>query len=766
MSLRKKENLLYWESDLYILFVANIQGVGDVWGPQPVSMRKVTITICLLLLPLMGASQGNRVDSLRAAIDTGQESEEMLEQITELSDILISSGRFSEAKEWIDRGLVISNRIDSRQGRFDSYKMLGQLYISREMPDSAIVYTERATRFADSPMDRLELYNLKGTSYSLSRQLILASEQFESAIALADSIGNERYVAGMNLNLGNVYFSLDDNTKALRSFYNALEYAEATGDSLFMATAKNNVGHKFYQMDSEEQAEHYLLRSEKLSRELNLLVNLRRVVLNLGNLYSRLGDYERAEEYYDEALAYAEQSGDTISQIRIHYNRGLMEKRRDQYDESRRLFTLALQMSEDIGNKEGEFRNTTGIGELEMTRGNIQEAIRWFIRANSIVQDDEFASLRLPAYENLYLANKEAGRFRQALNWLESYNDLRSELNSNERASLLAEYETLFDLQRSRQQAELLEAQQKEIESRLNLQRWLFFISLFGGIILLITAVASVRLNHKRREMNRELEESNRQLNEMNATVKEQNAELEETNQIKNKLFAIVAHDLRGPLSSLQSLLYLIRDHDLSESELDEISFTLERNLQENASMMDNLLAWARAQMNGIQLNERNFVMKQAVKSVSDQIRFQAENKGVELKISAPEDIEVFADYDMIKLVIRNLVANAVKFSQKGGDVTVEVNARNGEVEVKVKDEGTGIKEEDQKKLFSREHFTNRGTDNEKGSGLGLMLCKEFVEKHGGRLWFESEVGEGTTFFFTIPVDVKKDNATTEPAFH
>lgn len=728
-------------------------------------MRTLVLITILLSLPALVVAQGNRADNLRTSINTADESEETLEQITDLADLLITEGRFTEAREWIDRGLVISERIDSREGVFNSYKMLGQLYISREMPDSALVYSEQAAAYAESTEKRLELYNIKGTSYSLLRKLILASEQFESAIALADSIGNKRYVAGMNLNLGNVYSNLDDNTNALRSFYNALEYAEETGDSLFMATANNNVGHKFYQMDSEEQAEHYLLRSEQLSRDLNFIVNLRRVVLNLGNLYSRLGDYDLAEEYYDEALAYAEQAGDTVSQIRIYYNRGLMEKRRDRYDDSRRLFEVALEMSEEIGNREGEFRNTTGIGELEMSRGNIWDAIQWFTRANEIVQDDDFSSLRLPAYENLYLANKQAGNFRQALNWLERYNDMRSELNSNERASLLAEYETLFDLQRSRQQAELLEAQQKETESRLNLQRWLFIISLFGGIILLITAVVSIRLNHKRKETNRELEESNQQLNQMNATIKQQNTELEETNQIKNKLFAIVAHDLRGPLSSLQSLLYLIRDHDLSESELDEISFTLERNLQENASMMDNLLAWARAQMNGIQLNERKFVVKQAVKSVTDQIRFQAENKGVEVEVKAPEEIEIYADYDMIKLVVRNLVANAVKFSQKGGVVTVEVTGSDEFVELKIIDRGIGIKPEDQKKLFSREHFTNRGTDNEKGSGLGLMLCKEFVEKHGGKLWFESEMGKGTTFNFTIPADLESSdvNANSDP---
>jgi two-component system, sensor histidine kinase and response regulator len=257
--------------------------------------------------------------------------------------------------------------------------------------------------------------------------------------------------------------------------------------------------------------------------------------------------------------------------------------------------------------------------------------------------------------------------------------------------------------------------------------------------------------------MNQELIKSNEQLNEMNLKVKQKNEELAQINEIKNKLFAIIAHDLRGPLSSLQSLLYLIRDHDLSESEMDEISSMLEKNLQENASMMDNLLAWAKAQMNGIQLNPREFALKLGIKSVIDQIKFQAEGKKISIETSL-EEFEVVADYDMIKLVVRNLIANAIKFSETGGVIKVEAVEKGEFCEIRVIDNGIGIKKKDQDKIFSKAHFTSRGTDNEKGSGLGLMLCKEFIETHGGKLWFESEVGKGTSFIFTIPLKIVEEN--------
>ena len=393
-----------------------------------------------------------------------------------------------------------------------------------------------------------------------------------------------------------------------------------------------------------------------------------------------------------------------------------------------------------------------------MEQGNVSRALRWYYRANRALEDDQYTSLRLVSYQNLYNAYKEEGNFNSSLKWLESYNDLTEDLSASEKSRLLAEYEALFNLQQSKQESEILQARQLETEARLEYQRNINMI-VFGMVILLLfTAFFLIRTSRKRDEMNQELKKTNEQLNEMNLKVKQQNDELAQINEIKNKLFAIIAHDLRGPLSSLQSLLYLIRDHDLSESEMDEISSMLEKNLQENASMMDNLLAWAKAQMNGIQLNQREFALKLGIKSVIDQIKFQAEGKGVSIETNLPDEIEVVADYDMIKLVVRNLIANAIKFSKPGGVINVEAEDKGDFYEIKVKDNGVGIKKEDQDKIFSKAHFTSRGTENEKGSGLGLMLCKEFIETHGGKLWFESEVDKGTTFIFTIPRKTPEEN--------
>lgn len=724
-------------------------------------MYRLLITLSVLIItPFSLFAQSESIDSLRTYINPAIMEPETVESIAQLSGLLIQNSDMDEAKEWLILGFEVAERIDDNDGKFSILAEFGNYYLIREDPDSASVMLIEAEPFAQTPQQQGVLHELRASAHAMNGMYVLSIEQLERATSIADSLENSEREARLKMKSAEAWSALGDHTEALRAYYDGLEYAEQVKDSAFIATASNLVGWKFLDLNNPEQGEYFLLRSEGISRAKNLDDNLQSTLLNLGNLYRELGDYEKAENYYSEAVELAGSLGMVNRQNLVFYNLGLMERARGNYTESRRLLLYALEESRENGDVVTEYYSASGLGSLEMGLGNNVQAIRWFAQANRVVDHDRYTSLRLTSYENLYSAYRETGNFSESLKWLELRDRLNDSLNTSEKSRLLAEYETLFNVKQTRQQSDILRAREEEAQVRLQLQQWLILLAFATGGILLLASIVLVRANEKRKKTNDELESSNLQLNEMNATIQEQNEELEQINDIKNKLFAIIAHDLRGPLSSLQSLLYLIRDHNLSQDEMNEISITLERSLQENASMMDNLLAWAQAQMNGIQLHKRSFPLFQSVKSVTDQIKFQADKKGIDIKADVHESIEVNADYDMIKLVLRNLLANAIKFSKDGDTITVKAlySATDGMAEVRVRDEGIGMKVEDQKKLFSNSHFTKRGTDNEKGSGLGLMLCKEFIESHEGKLWFESKYGVGTTFIFTVPLSPSSDH--------
>jgi signal transduction histidine kinase len=728
----------------------------------------LNILFFLQFLQIEVSAQQADLDSLRSVVNPAISTMETVEAINELGEQLVMRGEFTEAREWHLLAFEVADRLGEEKelAQFKTLVSLGSLYLSKEKPDSALVMLDQAgyLNVPDESMNAQK--NLKAVALRMSGQLELASNLYEEAIQIADSLGREDQVAGLRMNLASVYSSMGEEVEALRNFYDALVFAEDTKDSVLIAITSNNIGNLFNEMEDYEQAEFYLDKSEEISRDIGHQVNLRRVFVNKGNLYSGQGRYDLAEEYYTEGLNLAEAANDRLAEVRIYYNLARMEAQRGDFARAEEIFQFTLEESVRLGSIEGQYNSAISLGDLEAERNNYGGAARWYARAQSIAEERGYNGFQTESYSKLYEIYKSAGNTTQALQWLERLNELEDSLATEEKLRLQAEYETLFNIRTREQQAEIIEARQQEIQARVNLQQWLIVFAFSFGGFLMVVAFVLVRSNRKVKDVNSELEESNEKIREVNKTVKEQNDELEQVNQVKNKLFAIIAHDLRSPLSSLQSLIYLIREHDLSKSERNNILDSLDQNIQDNSNMMDNLLAWAKAQMNGVQLNKRVFKLAEASKAVTEQIRFQAENKGISIETKVVDDLTVKADYDIVKLVLRNLIANAIKFSKENDTITIRAGKSEEYAEVQIIDEGMGIKAEDQSKLFGNEHFTTRGTKNEKGSGLGLNLSKEYIEEHGGNLWFESEYKVGTTFFFTLPLAEEDSDETEVSANH
>lgn len=700
----------------------------------------------------------SKADSLRMSINLSEMSEKTVDSIAELSDMLMLQGEARESKAWMQLGIEISEIINYRDGDRKISLLLAEHYLNQNISDSVNVYAERAYNLSDNARDRASAINMQANAHSQDGRHIIALDLYEEVVAIMDSLGMPDNANRVRFNIARAYTQLGDNMNALQIYYNAYEYAENKDDYHDLAIATNNIGNLFKELENYDQAEYFLLLSENISNDINFVINLARVYLNLGNLYSETGEYERASEYFDRSMVIREQMNDDAGKAQIYYNIGMMYTRQGNFEQARDQLQRSIVMSQELGLAEGLYYGNKGMGRMMLESGRIDESINWFERARTMAEDANIGSLKLSTYNDLYEAHKEAGNIAASLNWLERFNALNDSLNTAEKNLLAAQYEAKFNLKQSQQQNELFLARQEQQEAQLSMQRLIIGFSIIGITFLLIGGIMLLRTNHQRKESNKELKESNRQLNELNDTIKNQNDELEELNNIKTKLFAIVAHDLRGPLSSLQSLLYLLREHNLSEEELSEISDSLEANLHDNAAMMDNLLVWAKSQMNGINVNRREFLFENCVKSVLDQLKFQADKKSISFETEIEKGIKLNADYDMIKLVLRNLMANALKFSFANTKIKVAAKLVKDNIEFYVKDNGIGIAIENQPKIFADETFTSRGTNNEHGSGLGLTLSKEFIEGHGGNIRFESEKGKGTTFYVTLPTRIKKES--------
>ena len=236
-----------------------------------------------------------------------------------------------------------------------------------------------------------------------------------------------------------------------------------------------------------------------------------------------------------------------------------------------------------------------------------------------------------------------------------------------------------------------------------------------------------------------------------------QTEELRKTIMGRDKLYSVIAHDLRSPMGSIKMVLNMLILNLPSETigeEMYELLTMANQTTEDVFSLLDNLLKWTKSQIGKLKVVYQDINMVEVVEGVSEIFTMVAGLKNIKIVQDMPvEPVIVRADIDMLKTVIRNLISNAIKFSNEGSEVLVSLTEEDGMAIVSVKDSGCGIDEENQKKLLHTDtHFSTFGTNNEEGSGLGLLLCQDFIVKNGGKLWFTSKKGEGSTFSFSVPL--------------
>lgn len=266
-----------------------------------------------------------------------------------------------------------------------------------------------------------------------------------------------------------------------------------------------------------------------------------------------------------------------------------------------------------------------------------------------------------------------------------------------------------------------------------------------------------------RKKAEKEIQEKNEELTQMNEEIisqrdllQEANSELEKLNHTKNKFFSIIAHDLRNPfagmLSSSEMLIRALKNNPENTERLMRNADSLHSSVQNGFKLLENLLEWSRVQRDEIKYNPVDTCITEIIKDSILSLQSFIENKNIKITFDN-QQYKVFADKNMLYTIIRNFLSNAVKFTPAGGSINIILKDKNNVLEVIISDTGVGMSEENMAKLFNLEHKnTTLGTQNEKGTGLGLILCKEFVKKNGGNIWVESELEKGSKFYFTLPL--------------
>lgn len=331
---------------------------------------------------------------------------------------------------------------------------------------------------------------------------------------------------------------------------------------------------------------------------------------------------------------------------------------------------------------------------------------------------------KLILYRSRSLIDSDKGNYRSALENYKKYHHLYDSLANAGKTTEIAQMKNWYELEQKDNETQLL-LQEKQKQHKLIL------VLTTTLVMILMLFALSVFFFRKTAEKNRELIE---------------------LHGIKDKLFSVVAHDLRSPISSLISILRLVNENMLDADIQARLFKEISNRVDDTFGLLDNLLRWAKNQMQGIVPAPAYFDVREASREITDTLQDVAANKKIILDNSIRQQ-QVYADRDMFAVVVRNLTMNAIKYTSANGEITLDSYLSGNMLVVSVNDTGTGISEKIQKTLFKlSETSSQRGTNNENGAGLGLALCDDFVKANGGSIWFHSNPGEGSTFYFSIPV--------------
>lgn len=600
-----------------------------------------------------------------------------------------------------------------------------------------------------------------GISYGIRSKMDSALYYFSLGHDKAKAIHYKAGIARSLTNIGFTYDRLDNKKDALKNYLIALPIFKKLKNNRGIAQCYTNIGAMYFDLGEYKPAERYFTLSLKTNTLAKDEVGIGASLFSLGNVNKKLGNLLESRNYYEKSLVIREKIGDLNGIGLAKWGIGTLDLEEKKYDKAIANFEIALKNDRIIQDTYHECAVLISMANAYLGKKDYkkaEETAKLSLSISKKLDSQIVIGEALEVLVNIYKAKKD---FEQAFNYQTNLIITRDSILQEKTIKELM----LTDFKRISQENDDLVKDNHLIATK-NTGYFntilIAFSLLFLVIVLLVLyyrknleKMAVNKLLERQKEeianFNEELEALNEEINAQMAITSAQNEELEKLNMVKSKFFSIVSHDLRGPLSSLKMLFGLYKRGQMEQEDIDELLARLGDTIYTMSGFLDNLLEWSKSQLEGMTVNPSAFNI---VAHISENIMLmdsQIQYKGLKIENKTDEPVMVYADPNMINVVIRNLLSNSIKFCNTGDIISLNVETSGKKVILSISDTGPGIKEKDKEKLFSLEHTISTGTYGEKGHQIGLILCKDMVEQNNGKIRVESELGKGTFFWVELP---------------
>ncbi|MCK4630757.1 MAG: tetratricopeptide repeat-containing sensor histidine kinase [Bacteroidales bacterium] len=553
---------------------------------------------------------------------------------------------------------------------------------------------------------------------------------------------------------GNIHWITSNFNAAMERYLEALDIREEIGDSVGIAGCYNNLGIIASEFNDNNMAIEYTQKAIEINTKLNNTNDIISNYINMGVYYDELGESSKALNYYFMNLNMLEEINDRSSLATTLNNIGEIYNYKCNYDEALPFYYRSLKIQEEINETSGIAISKLNLGDVYLKKGELENAYKFLYECLEISKELGYRNLQSNCYELLAKYYKEKENFSEAFKYSQLFSETEDSIFSEQSSRQFAEMQVSFESELKDREIEFLKRNEEFRNLHLMKQKNRIIYLAISLLLITFLVLLVLRSFFLRKKNLQFIKKKNIELFYSSKKLKKSEIRLKNTNENMDRFFSIIAHDLINPFHALLTLAEMLnnQNEELKKEEVVKYSQLINTSAKNLYNLLNNLLQWTKAQTGKLDNRPENLYASDPVNTVTALLNIAAREKKIELISSINKNHKVYCDENLLLTILRNLIHNAIKYSKKGGKIEISTVVKNGFVEFSIMDNGIGISKTNLDNLFNIKHsFSTKGTNNEEGTGLGLILCKEFVEIMGGKIWAESTLETGTTFKLAVP---------------
>ncbi len=673
--------------------------------------KYIKLLLCLFSIAFSlntSSAQQKFIDSLKREVNSLKNKPKFTEKDTTylnlINDLAFELLYYNSDSSFIlsKKALKISSSIKHIKGNSIALTNISRYYINKGEYEQSIIHLKKALFFSNqinNPYVARFIYNLLGLAYTELDDYANALSSYLQGIKLAKKINDNEWLAIYNGNIAGLYIHQEDYKQALHFYHKITQINNKITDEIFSAEAMSNIAYIYANTGDFKNALINVNKSIETFKEHNIFEWLAHAYKVKGYIYLKQKKYKWALNWFEESLLIHKKIEDDVEKIKLN-----------------NYFAQAY----------------LGLNKNNLSLKYALNAYKAAHKINNLKQIQKAAKI-------LYETSKKTNNINETLKYHETYREITELRAKKIKSRNLPMFKAKIEYEK--QEQKLILENKKALQKK---QNYIYVV-----LIIILLAILIILIILKSRKAQKRL---NLKLNNQKLFLLERESELEDINETKNMLFSIIGHDLRGPISELETLLNLFKKGDIKNFDFLNMIPKLQKDVNHISFTLNNLLSWSQTQMKSAKTNPSEFVINNLIEENIKFLLKISEKKSITIKNDLHNPINLWGDYNQIDIIIRNLLSNALKFTPKNGTIILNSNEKENSWVISIKDTGVGIDKCTQEKIFKKNtNITTFGTNNEKGTGIGLSLCKEMIEQNKGSIWVESSTNKGSIFYFTLP---------------